>query len=118
MATIVGTPGDDALFGTDANDVMRGGAGADVVVGGAGNDNLGGGTGNDVLRGGDGNDTLFGQAGNDNLGGRCRQRLFVFDYRNGVELGADTVVDFVVGEDQLQFYRRSWFYDVTLQDRG
>ena len=112
---IVGTPGDDALFGTNGNDVMRGGAGNDVVVGGAGNDNLGGGEGNDVLRGGDGNDTLFGNAGNDNLGGGAGSDLFVFDYRNGAESGADTVIDFVVGEDQLQFFNVPGFINVTLQ---
>ena len=115
---IVGTPGDDALFGTNGNDVMRGGAGNDVVVGGAGNDNLGGGEGNDVLRGGDGNDTLFGNAGNDNLGGGAGADLFVFDYRNGAESGFDTVIDFTVGQDQLEFHNVPGFINVTLQSQA
>jgi Ca2+-binding RTX toxin-like protein len=115
MATIVGTAGDDALIGTAENDVIRGGAGADVLVGGEGNDNLNGGEGNDVVRGGDGNDTLAGGTGNDNLGGGAGSDLFVFDYRNGAESGFDTVIDFSVGEDRLQFFDTPGVINVTLQ---
>ncbi len=77
-ATIVGTPGQDALRGTPrrdviaglgGNDTIRGLAGDDVVCGGGGNDRIDGGAGNDRIAGGAGNDALVGGPGNDTLTG-------------------------------------------------
>lgn len=75
-ATLVGTPGDDALSGTDRRDVIvaRGGddrirarGGKDVVCGADGADRIRGGKGRDVLVGGAGPDRLFGGPGRDRL---------------------------------------------------
>jgi Ca2+-binding RTX toxin-like protein len=75
--------------GTSAGDVLFGGLGADTLNGNAGNDTLVGGAGNDTLVGGAGNDSLIGGAGND---------LFPFSVRN---FGADTIADFVHGQDKI-----------------
>ena len=82
--------GNDKGDGGDGNDNISGGAGKDKLDGGEGNDVLDGGTGNDVLNGGHGRDTMKGGAGSD---------IFVF-----VKLdGADTVSDFEVGTDKIDF---------------
>lgn len=68
-ATIVGTPGPDALKGTPGPDVIAGLGGNDTITGLGGNDTICGGAGNDTIAGGAGNDTLAGESGNDTLNG-------------------------------------------------
>lgn len=70
VATIVGTPDDDALFGTKYPDVIVGLGGNDVLVGASGNDTLCGGPGNDTLYGGKGRDYLYGGSGDDTINGQ------------------------------------------------
>lgn len=75
-ATIIGTPGADALRGTRGADVIVALGGNDVVKGAAGNDVVCAGPGNDRLDGDAGNDRLFGEAGRDRLtGGAGTDRL-------------------------------------------
>lgn len=62
--------GDDTLDGSDLRDMLAGGEGSDLLIGNGGNDLLVGGTGADV-----------------------------FKYDAAVQSGADTIVDFVPGED-------------------
>jgi len=77
-ATIVGTPGNDALKGTPGDDVIvglggrdviEGRGGNDLICGGDGDDAISGGPGHDKIDGGDGNDTIDGDAGNDRIHG-------------------------------------------------
>ncbi|HEX7196368.1 MAG TPA: hypothetical protein VF364_05990, partial [Candidatus Limnocylindria bacterium] len=94
VATIVGTPGDDALFGTTGPDVIVafGGAdrivalsGRDLICAGAGRDYIGAGTAADRVFAGPGPDRLLGRGGPDLLrasrgndvlkGGRGSDRL-------------------------------------------
>lgn len=77
---------------------VEGGDGRDVLLGGAESDTLNGGRGRDVLRGGDGDDTLIGCYGEDVLKGGGGEDTFVFANLKA----ADTVKDFVVGEDRFQ----------------
>lgn len=94
--TLRGGKGDDTLQGGIGDDKLLGGRGDDYLVGGRGNDTLVGGEGNDTLQGGEGSDTLRGGAGNDTF------RVTLKDFlSNGG--GVDTIQDFVIGEDTLQF---------------
>lgn len=68
--------------GGNGNDTFLGGAGTDKFTGGAGDDHLTGGGGKDVLTGGTGADT------------------FIFNLK---EKGAETITDFELGIDHLQF---------------
>jgi Ca2+-binding RTX toxin-like protein len=77
-ATIVGTPGPDALTGTPGddvivglagNDTIRGLGGNDTICGNSGDDLLHGGAGDDRSSGGDGNDAVYGDDGADRLFG-------------------------------------------------
>jgi Ca2+-binding RTX toxin-like protein len=70
---------------------LIGGSGNDVLVGNSHDNYLAGGLGNDRLIGGLGNDTLVGGAGSD---------TFVFNTTND---RLDTIKDFLVGTDVLQF---------------
>lgn len=114
---IYGGSGDDTAFGGDGVDFLHGEGGNDYLSGDAGNDRLYGGAGNDYLEGGDGADILFGDDGDDTMGGGAGNDFFVlgagndglwlgggrdlvrFDYGNG----ADTIFDFVSGEDRIDF---------------
>lgn len=90
----IGGSGNDILTGNQAANVLKGGAGNDVLIGGAGGDTLHGGDGNDVLIGGTGRESLYGNAGAD---------TFVFapgDQSKGL---SDTVRDFEIGVDALDF---------------
>jgi Ca2+-binding RTX toxin-like protein len=95
--TVSGTPNNDTLTGTNDSDIINGFAGDDVLAGLQGNDVLNGGAGNDNLSGGRGNDFLRGGAGNDTLTGGAGRDTFVL----GAGLGADTIVDFTVGQDLI-----------------
>lgn len=75
-ATIVGTPGDDAIETTRERDVIVARRGDDTIEGRRGRDLVCSGRGADEVRGGRGRDRLFGGAGRDFLGGgRGRDRL-------------------------------------------
>ncbi|KRA97542.1 hypothetical protein ASD83_10470 [Devosia sp. Root685] len=70
-----------------------------TLNGNDGNDILIGSNGNDILTGGDGDDLLFGGLGNDTLTGGMGHDTFRF-----AEMGtanADTITDFVAGEDTI-----------------
>lgn len=79
------------VSGTNSTDVLFGGLGNDTLNGGFGNDTLTAGQGNDNLIGGASDDALIGAAGND---------LFTYDAR---QFGDDTVLDFTLGQDRLNF---------------
>jgi Ca2+-binding RTX toxin-like protein len=78
------------LIGTNARDILAGTKGADILAGSGGNDVLRGGAGNDVLDGGIGSDRMTGGAGAD---------TFLFHRGDG----ADRILDFTPGVDQLMF---------------
>ena len=124
--TLNGGDGDDELYGGKGGDSLSGGDGADFLTGGKGEDSLLGGDGNDVLFGGDGDDYLNGGEGNDTIDGGAGDDLIFGgagdDVINGgagddtiysgtgadlllIEIGAgnDTIVDFDVALDTLQF---------------
>jgi Ca2+-binding RTX toxin-like protein len=69
VATIVGTPGHDALAGTAGDDAIYADAGSDRVDAMSGDDAVCGGEGNDILYGNGGNDSLVGDEGNDSYRG-------------------------------------------------
>ncbi|WP_425050297.1 calcium-binding protein [Psychromarinibacter sp. S121] len=102
--TMDGGRGNDLIYGQTGDDEMAGRAGADIMEGGEGDDLLFGGIGNDTMDGGDGNDTLKGGLGIDEMTGGSGQDDFVFcrvsDSASGAE---DTILDFTVGEDVLDF---------------
>jgi RTX calcium-binding nonapeptide repeat (4 copies) len=68
-ATILGTPGNDALAGTPGQDVIVSLQGNDTVDGGLGDDLICAGDGDDVVLGNNGDDGLVGGLGNDRLDG-------------------------------------------------
>lgn len=100
--TLEGWADDDKLFGDKGHDTLRGDAGDDLLFGGRGNDSLSGGLGADRLVGGRGNDELTGGQGADVFdftrvsGGHGRGREMESN-----NIGNDTIVDFIRGEDQL-----------------
>ena len=99
-----GGDGDDRLFGGDGEDTLSGGDGADYLLGQAGADLLMGGAGADVLSGGAGDDTLEGGLGADRLRGDAGRDVFRWTSLADSTLAArDRVLDFVVGEDRLDF---------------
>ncbi len=123
--TLEGGEGDDLLAGGNAADSLLGGAGHDRLLGDAGLDVLDGGSGNDILsggadadllRGGDNADMLLGESGNDTLeGGAGKDRLTggLGDdaFRFGTlpnALDADTVTDFVLGQDRVELVRAAF----------
>ncbi len=96
--TVGGTPNNDILTGRNGSDMINGFDGDDVLGGLQGDDVLNGGAGNDNLSGNRGHDWLRGEAGNDILTGGAGRDTFVL----GVGLGADTIVDFTLGQDSIQ----------------
>jgi len=111
--TINGGAGNDTLAGNADNDTISGGTGDDTIDGGTGNDTLSGNADDDILSGGDGNDNLDGGADNDKLiGGSGADTLTggegadIFDYdayADSLKANCDTIVDFNVMEDKLDF---------------
>jgi Ca2+-binding RTX toxin-like protein len=115
--TLYGQAGNDALFCGEGDDLAYGGDGSDGLFGEEGADRLFGGNGDDFLSGGDGNDVIWGEAGNDQIDAGAGNDFVVlgagndeftlglgddrvrFDYGNGV----DTIRDFGVGNDILDF---------------
>ena len=122
--------GNDLLLGGDDADVLQAGAGSDIafgdagddiVEGQAGDDIVSGGEGHDVVIGGEGNDTLMGVTGNDVLVGDSLSLsgggsdIFVY----GNDDGADTILDFEVGADQIGLVEGELtFADLTLSQDG
>ncbi len=110
---LYGGKDDDVLDGGSGNDYLEGGDGADVLKGQTGNDYITGGNGNDKLIGGYGDDYLLGNLGNDQLyatagnnilnGGAGLDSLHggygIDTFVLAPNSGADTIYDFVVGED-------------------
>ncbi|KPQ36059.1 MAG: Hemolysin-type calcium-binding repeat (2 copies) [Phormidesmis priestleyi Ana] len=104
--------GDDIVVSSSGKDVVFGELGADLLIGGDGDDFLNGSTrqggvegggndGNDRIYGGDGNDVIFGGSGLDVLTGGAGEDLFIFNW--GDNDAVDTITDFTVGEDQIEF---------------
>ncbi|MBU8537979.1 M10 family metallopeptidase C-terminal domain-containing protein [Roseomonas tokyonensis] len=92
------------LFGGADRDRLLGDACDDSLDDGDGEDRLFGGDGRDTLSGGDGADYLLGQAGADLL--RSDEGRDVFRWTSLAEsslAARDRVLDFVVGEDRLDF---------------
>ena len=82
---------------------IKGTAKAETLIAGSGADKITGLAGNDTLIGGADNDTLAGGAGNDNLTGNEGSDYFLFDIAVNADSNLDTIIDFVSGEDKLQF---------------
>lgn len=114
--TLYGADAADSLVGGTGNDDLNGNAGDDTVLGGEGDDTVRGGAGSDIVRGGQGTDVIFGDVGNDVLYGDLGADqltggegldIFVLERRGSASTGgpalsgADTILDFVVGSDQI-----------------
>ncbi|MEB3343434.1 choice-of-anchor K domain-containing protein [Okeania sp.] len=108
---LIGGSGKDKLNGGSGNDDLNGGKGNDNLVGSGGDDILIGGNGKDKLNGGSGNDDLYGEAGNDILTGGKGKDVFVYDTGRNFrkqDIGVDTIVDFVLGEDTIVLSRTTF----------
>ena len=97
-----------SITGTGGNDILLGGATAETINGGDGNDHINGGYGNDILTGGNGNDLLKGRFGDDMLTGGAGQDTLYYQIQevNGKFVtadGNDTMLDFTIGTDVIQF---------------
>lgn len=104
--TLSGNNGDDTMRGGSGNDVLHGNNGDDTIDGMGDNDTLYGDNGSDTLIGGGGNDRLIGGRGDDMLTGGAGADVFDFsdlDGHKGGGTGNDTVTDFQLGLDSLQF---------------
>jgi len=101
----------DVINAGEGNDVVYASGGADEVAGGADNDTLFGGAGNDSLGGNGGHDVIFGGAGNDVLSGGTGDDAFYFKEGSG----ADTVLDFGLGDDTLMLEGYSDRFDSIAQ---
>jgi Ca2+-binding RTX toxin-like protein len=104
-----GTWGDDTFTG---NGLLRGFGGDDVLYGSTGQDDIYGGIGNDVLyghggvdqiRGGRGNDVIFFGGETQTLLGGLGEDRFVIDASAYADNDSVTILDFVIGEDVLDF---------------
>jgi Ca2+-binding RTX toxin-like protein len=107
--TLRGALGEDELRGGQDGDFVYSGQGNDMVLGAFGADELRGGMGNDTISAGQGNDTVFGGAGEDFLQTRLGNDVatggagadtFWFNIAGAAD--ADTILDFVSGEDLIQ----------------
>ncbi|HXJ02817.1 MAG TPA: Ig-like domain-containing protein [Micropepsaceae bacterium] len=96
-----GGAGNDVLSDTSGNNTLDGGLGNDSLTAGDGDDSLSGGAGNDTVIAGGGNDTITGGDGKDVLTGGAGADFFVFGIVTTAS--ADRIVDFVAGQDHLQF---------------
>jgi len=88
--TILGGISSTITGGSDANTIL-GGSAVDSIIGGSGDDIISAGDGDDIIDGGAGADTLTGGGGDD---------TFVFTKTSN---GIDTINDFVIADDILQF---------------
>jgi len=101
LDVIYGDGGADRIWAGAGNDIVLGGDGGDRLNGGDDNDFVYGGADNDILNGSNGSDTIYGGLGDDRMTGGEGEDYHLFG--GSVGGGADTVLDFVVGEDQLVF---------------
>lgn len=102
--TITATAGANAITGSSTvGSTLTGGSGVDTIVGGSGVDTINGGAGADVITGGTGKDVLTGGAGADTF-------KFAIGDSSAAVGDFDTISDFVVGTDKLQF---TGFVDVV-----
>ena len=97
--SIAATGDADILLGAGTNDTINGLAGNDHINGGGGNDTLNGGDGDDLLKGRFGDDTLTGGAGKDTLYYQIQEVNGKFVSTDG----NDTMLDFTINEDRIQF---------------
>ncbi len=92
--------------GTNDNDVIKGPLSSAITInGGDGTDQIRGSDQNDTINGGDGNDKIMGLGGADLLtgGAGADQFRYLFASDSGLGAGADTILDFVNGQDKLDF---------------
>jgi Ca2+-binding RTX toxin-like protein len=99
-AQATGGSGTDTLIGIEH---LIGSANADRLTGNGNANSLTGGAGNDTLDGGGGADLLAGGLGNDVLSGGLGADIFRFDTLPNVTTNRDTISDFNVFDDSLQF---------------
>ena len=121
---LIGDKGYDTLWGGGGDDTLIGDSaeltpedGDDALAGGEDDDDLFGGAGDDVLVGGNGDDWLVGCEGDDTLTGGAGADVFAF----GPHHGADTITDFMHGEDLIDLTEISGvarFGDVRLRAVG
>jgi VCBS repeat-containing protein len=97
---LLGQAGRDVLNGGSGPDFLDGGDGDALLMGSNGDDVMVGGHGNDMMNGGRDNDRLFGGAGRDTLTGGQGDDIFQF---TALSDGTDTIVDFEIVRDRLQF---------------
>jgi len=95
------------LTGSAFADILTGADDANVIQGLAGNDLINGAGGNDTLDGGQGDDVLTGGAGAD-----------TFLFAATTSSGHDTVTDFTVGVDHLQFSGVQSLWDLNVAQVG
>jgi Ca2+-binding RTX toxin-like protein len=91
------------LYGDNGNDSITGTNLADVIGGGSGDDTLNGGSGRDFLSGGAGADRINGGGQNDVMRGGDSADIFVFESVDDTGWGNDTILDFKLGIDKLEF---------------
>lgn len=136
--TVAGGLGDDIIFGGSGDDILRGDinsrdsqggvGGDDILFGGAGSDRLGGKGGNDMLYGGEDDDMLWGDDGDDVLYGGLGNDMLTGDNFSGGQgadifvlaagEGADTITDFMAGEDLIGLAGGLTFGQLTVSADG
>jgi Ca2+-binding RTX toxin-like protein len=89
------------LTGNALANIILGGTYGDALAGAGGNDELRGQTGADFLDGGEGDDLLVGGADADDLTGGAGADIFRFAAWDSNVGTADTIADFVSGEDKI-----------------
>jgi Ca2+-binding RTX toxin-like protein len=91
------------VYGSNKSDHIAGSGGDNWLAGNGGGDQILGLAGNDTIDGGAGKDTIYGGEGNDLLTGGTENDIFVFEAAAGnpVNIGHDTIMDFVHGQDRI-----------------
>lgn len=97
--------GDDRAIGGDGFDRIYGDAGDDLVAGQGDRDYLVGGDGDDIILAGDGDDGIVGGRGDDIIRPHAGRDTIYFTERG--ENGSDTIYNFSVEEDRLEFNYKS-----------
>jgi Ca2+-binding RTX toxin-like protein len=111
-----GEGGNDFLGGDGGNDTIYGGTGSDTIYGWTGDDVLHGNEGEDIISGEEGNDSIIGGAGHDELTGGEGKDIFIFyavDDSNPTINSRDTIMDFEVGKDKMQFSAETGVIDFS-----
>ncbi len=105
----IGSSNADTLIGNSGANRLEGMEGNDLVIGKKGKDHLIGGQGEDILRGQAGADRIEGGYGDDRLEGGTGRDVFVFLS----DFGNDTLLDFDVEKDRLEFSGEIWGTQLT-----